>query len=530
MKASIILGWLLFAILVATAPLQAAVEEGAARTTPWSGYWWQLKKGELLGPLGKYDQLTGSHAGDWERQHKQPAAREEGWAGYCHAWSASAVLEKEPTAPVKRGQTVLGVGDQKGLLVASHASDVANFYGKRYYGRPEDDYQDIYPDALWHYLKLYVKQQGVPLIMDLEAGVEVWNYPVYAYRIEYAPQGDSGLQLAHLSLWAADDAVPPDYVGVKVHYTTYQFTFRLENGSVVAGSGRWTGESVKTHPDFAWYPYVVRSENPEVVYAKVKELVGGGDPSIPGPTTPQPGNPTPGSLQPEPVLPSTVTSPPNVLPGIPPRLPPDFGGPQPAVNPAVPVSPVELVSMITHKTSSFGFHATVNKFDGGHYVVGEPFKVRGVSDQDGYLYLFHFDSQGGLELLCPPAEHNITVRAQLPFLMGPYTAAGAVGTHCVKALVTKQPLMLTGLVEADSSAGEKGIFRLRFRWCPSQEQQVQQMLVSYQGQQQGTTPGKPTQEPSVKSQALPQANPERLIGLFAQDDILFYVGPADTNK
>ena len=29
----------------------------------------------------------------------------------------------------------------------------------------------------------------------------------------------------------------------------------------------------------------------------------------------------------------------------------------------------------------------------------------------------------------------------------------------------------------------------------------------------------------MKSQALPQADPERLIGLFAQDDMLFYVGP-----
>ena len=33
--------------------------------------------------------------------------------------------------------------------------------------------------VLWRLLKLHVKEQGVPLILDVEAGAEVWNYPVY---------------------------------------------------------------------------------------------------------------------------------------------------------------------------------------------------------------------------------------------------------------------------------------------------------------------------------------------------------------
>jgi hypothetical protein len=280
----------------------------------------------------------------------------------------------------------LGIGDQKGLLAASHARDVANVYGHRYNGRPDDDYQDIYPDVLWHYLKLYVKQQGVPLILDLEAGAEVWNYPVYAYRIEYSPQGDNGMQLAHLGLWAADDAVLPDYLGVKIHYTTYQFTFQLRDGAIVAGSGHWVSESSKTHPDFAWYPHVVMPENPEVSHDKVVMLVqdGGSNP----PST----NP-PGVVNPQPVLPPPIT-PPSSPPGTPPQLPPETGEPPAVVNSAVPISPVELVAMVAYKTSSFDFHATVDKFDGGRYVIGEPLKVRGVSEKDGYLYLFHIDNKG----------------------------------------------------------------------------------------------------------------------------------------
>ncbi len=44
-------------LLVALSPpwAEAAVEEGVAKHIPWSGYWWPVAKGELLGPLEKYD-------------------------------------------------------------------------------------------------------------------------------------------------------------------------------------------------------------------------------------------------------------------------------------------------------------------------------------------------------------------------------------------------------------------------------------------------------------------------------------------
>ena len=95
----------------------------------------------------------------------------EPWSGYCHGWAASALLDWEPREKRVFEQTTFGVGDQKGLLAACHARDVANIYGERFGdGQGSNDFEDIYPDVLWHYLKLYIKQQRIPIIADLDPG------------------------------------------------------------------------------------------------------------------------------------------------------------------------------------------------------------------------------------------------------------------------------------------------------------------------------------------------------------------------
>jgi len=254
------------------------IEEGQSQILPWSGYWWPHFQGALLGPLSKYDTLTGSAAADWERQQHPSGAAVPRWHGYCHAWAASAVRETEPQrerlAGVVPREIPFGVGDQKGLLAVCHSNDDADSFGDRFGdGEGDDDPQDLAPDVSWRLLTLHVKQQGLPLILDVEAGPEVWNYPVYAYRIERQSTGADGECVASMTLWMADDAVPPDYVGIKVRRQSYQFAFHERNRAVVMGSGRWLGPSRKDHPDFAWYPFVARSDNPEIDYNVVKRLI-----------------------------------------------------------------------------------------------------------------------------------------------------------------------------------------------------------------------------------------------------------------
>ena len=519
-------------------------EEGHARITPWSGYWWPHFQGLLLKPLAKYDQLTGKQAEAWERKVHAPGADVPRWHGYCHAWAASSLMEKEPAqtrvAEGSQGQAKLGVGDQKGLLAACHALDVANSYGDRF-GDEEgsEDKQDLRPDVLWRLLKLYVKQQGVPLILDIEAGAEVWNYPIYAYRIEARPAGDAGWNTAKLTLWMADDAVPPDYVGVKVRRQSYQFSVQLRNNSVVMGTGRWLGPSVEDHPDFAWYPFVAVAENPEVEYTAVQRLLGASQ----APPEPQPET----EPQPPPTTPADPDNPTS------PSTPPTPGG-EPITN-VFALSPLELVALIAEQTSAFALDATVDRFDGGEYKVGDGIQVRVSSEQAGYLYLLHVDSKGTVALLFPQSgEDNRIAAKQSRSIPGPddkyvIRAALPLGTARIKAVVTSRPLVLSGLLpeelvaatqsaptqqrQANKPAAAKkqdekaqnnrkadeqvrprqvALFQ-SFRWHPTQRRQIQRLMQQYQRNQQL----KPEQSGQVDLQAI--------LGSFAQDEVAYYVGP-----
>ena len=499
---------LISSMLAAAWTAEAVGEEAAARHTPWSGYWWPIGKGEILAPLSKYDYLTGAAASQWERQNHPPGPDVPEWFGYCHAWASAAVQEFEPKSPREvsgppgSGPITLGVADQKGLFAASHALDVANHYGDRFGdGAGSEDLFDLAPETLWQLLRMHMKEQGLPLIMDLEAGPEVWNYPVFAYRIEYAPSGPEGLQLAQLSLWAADDAVPPDHVGVEIHYQTYTFTFQVRGGAIVMGSGRWVGQSLENHPDFAWYPYVAMPENPHIEYSSVKEVNGAA-----------PGSPNPSGEPPTGVLSSNDTF----------------------------LSPLQLVATIAEKTSCFGLDVTVDRFDGGQYSVGEPLEVRGTSEQAGYLYLLYIDSQGNLALLYPrPGQDNRIAAQQQFFVPGPdepvpFRLGGPFGVHRIKAVVTTRPLLLTGLVPPGSAGQQQtvpggpqqqtvpehpeqqagpGYQMGQFRWYPSQQRQVKALLARYQ------------QEESLPSKDLDGIRVPELLDTFAQDEVTFYVGP-----
>jgi hypothetical protein len=497
-------------LLIAAGAAQAGVEEGMARHTPWSGYWWPIGKGELLAPLGKYDYLTGGAATQWEQANHPPGPNVPEWFGYCHAWAASAVLEYEPRSPQPvagpGGQALtLGIGDQKGLLAAAHTQDVANNFGDRFGdGEGSEDFHDLDPCTLWELLRSHMKDQGLPIVMDLEAGPEVWNYPVFAYRVEYSPYGPAGMQMARLSLWAADDAVPPDHVGVMPHFQTYTFTFQVYNGSIVMGSGRWVGHSIENHPDFAWYPYVVMPENPYIEYNHVKHVLG----------TPAVG--APGAS-------ATGTAP---------------GGPSASAilsQDATFLSPIQVVAAIAEKTSAFHLDVTVDRFDGGQYRMGDPMQVRGSSEQAGYLYLFYVNSQGELALLYPRPGQDNRIAAGGRFAVpgprdpGPFRVAGPPGVHRIKALVTRRALMLTGLVQPGTpqqpgapqppgmpqpGAGA-GYMPARFRWCPSQKQQVQTLLKKYQKQ------------PELSAKDLVGASVPAPIESFAQDEVAFYVGPPE---
>ncbi len=524
MKRIGILG-LVVAVLLCVPVAEAGSEQGISDHVPWSGYWWPVAKGELLIPLGKYDDLTGSAAAQWERSTHPPGPNNPDWHGYCHGWAASTILEKEPRAPRRAAalqggrNIVLSVGDQKGLLAASHTHDLTNQFGDRFGdGQGNEDYHDPDPCTLWEILRTFIKEQRVPLVIDLDASAEVWNYPVYAYRVDYWPTGGLGQQMAQLALWAADDAVPPDYVGLSMHYQTYTFTFQVYNGSILMGSGRWVGQSEQNHPDYAWYPYIVIPENPYLDYNRVKQLVG------PGSSSADSGSSATSGARPNEVSESSTDVRPNAIPGAASGAVPGIFGPDGGAVPGnvALLSPLQVVAAIAEQTSSFGLDVTVDRFDGGQYAVGDRLQVRGSSQQAGHLYIFDLDSQAELTLLFPsPGQDNriaagerfavpsgegkAVLRAQQPF-----------GVHRIKAVVTDRPLLMTGLVwQGPPQQPEvQSEYRPgRFRWYPSQRRVALTLLKQYQQQRQ------------LSASDLDGVKIPDLLGSFAQDEVAYYVGP-----
>ena len=293
-------------LLAVGAPLRAQqVEQGTATTTPWSGWWWPSQTGHQVlgyrgesGPLIKQDEVTGRHATTWEESHTyhfDPAGAD--WWGHCHAWAASSVLEPEPRHDVFLGGLTFHVGDIKGLLAEAHYADHASFYGQRVNGNPGDDFEDMYPFLVWQVLRQYVGQNKMPIIFDLNPGVQVWSYPAYQYQISYQPIDGATYQSAlaaalplekrysaatspyatgfyqgQLSIWVATFEVHPDNVGTTTEQHHYTFVFQAQGNQLVANSDHWTGASVQDHPDFAYYPTERVQENTELDYNLASQL------------------------------------------------------------------------------------------------------------------------------------------------------------------------------------------------------------------------------------------------------------------
>ena len=490
-------------LLLAGATAFAQQDSGSAAEYPWSGFWWAHAEGGLTGPLAKYDQVYGTRCEAWEAQNHVNREGVQPWFGHCHAWSAAAVTEKEPREARTYKNVEFSVGDQKGLLTALHAQDEANSYGDRYGdGRGSENHADLTPDEVWRHLQNYVKQQKIPLIFDLEAGDEVWNYPVFQYEVSYQDAGN-GMVNGTMILTAADDDVYPDYLGTQPAIFSYTFTCRMQGGSVVAGSGRWTGESVNDHPDFAWYPYVARAENPGMESSKVSAIVGapaGGSDNPPADDDTPPNLPAPPSDdQPLPDYPP----PPPGVDVVPPAAPP--------VDYAQILTPIEMVSLISNKTSHFGLDIFVDQNDGGRYPAGAPIRVSAESDREGYLYIFDIGPKGDIQLVFPrPGEPHFIPANTLVDLPGrgeePWFRAETPGEHHLRGVVTTTPLTLTGF-HTTKSKKKKGKYPRNVQKMhipPSVHKRVSKHLNGFYSKNVEMKP------------------PEK-IKAFAQDDCLFFV-------
>jgi hypothetical protein len=285
-----ILIFLLVGVLVpiVMAPIVMAQSDEASvpkDRLPWSGHWWPLTQGELVfgynehpSPLEKYDAyVTGfypaaAYAEGLVREYDPDAP---GWFGHCDDWAAASVLELEPSLPGDLMGIPFAVGDKKGLLSAFYAGNVAAvYYGERY-SEEGDDFDDVYPGGVngFHQTLInYIANQGLPIIMDLEPGPQVWNHPVFRYEMEWFDQDHR--RYVTCTVWMVSDNVTPDFVGTQEFTRTYTYSLEIDGmGELLDEPGQWEGASVDSHPDFMWFPTYVSTEHSYLDRDTIDEIV-----------------------------------------------------------------------------------------------------------------------------------------------------------------------------------------------------------------------------------------------------------------
>ncbi len=247
---------------------------GAASKTPWSGYWWpqlstySTKLYNNPGPMTKYDRVPGAGAYSWEYNNHRTTNTAHNWWGHCQAWSAAAIMERQPYS-----RTVGGVyfsqDDVEGLYSETWTVHTGTMWGTRYrdQGTGSGAYKDVYPRDFDRLVRYWIGSQKTPLIMDYTTGTAVWNYPVYAFSRSSTKSGDK--EYVKMTL----NRAAPNYGTSGTATVRKTFYYTLQSGS----TGWWynpSGSSVSTHPD-----YIVKVSgradnygNPRVSPAKLNEM------------------------------------------------------------------------------------------------------------------------------------------------------------------------------------------------------------------------------------------------------------------
>lgn len=426
------------------AAAQTITDEARLTKHVWSGYWWPTAKEEILTPLAKFDKLVGANSVAWEKENN-PSAGAPSWAGLCHGWAAAALMEEEPTGlfAARRDdrQESLSVADQKAWLSLAHGGDVANFYGRRYNGEG-DDRADMAPEVLWEALRTTIKEQKIGLVIDVEPGEAVWNFPAYAYRVECS-RVEGNLCRGKMYIWLASDQVEPNFVGVQKIIQAYQFEIETtDDGAPIVGTGRWIGAAEKTHPDFAWTPYLVRSGNDELPYETVCELLkrrpatsvpapelasnDGGNGEVPSVEENAPAEETADNLRPT----------------------------------AASADLEELLYAVKARGNSFTLDINAEGMQ-RMFAVGEELRVSGVSEESGYLHLIAFTAENELVWLYPQPGDDARVEAKKVFTIpkpdAPYSfvCTEPAGYTRIYAIVSERPINFDAGEASAARPGEK---------------------------------------------------------------------------
>ncbi|MHB8910684.1 MAG: hypothetical protein ACYDAA_17560 [Syntrophales bacterium] len=200
--------------------------------------------------------ITEGEALDWYLStYYDPQA--PGWYGLCANWARAATFEHMDILPSSEDNIVFRVGDKKGLLTLAHTRDIG------------DRTNGALPEEFHFWLLNHIKDHGEAFVADLDAGGQVWSYPIYRYDMQSSRIGNT--ESVSVKVFYADDLVKPDYMGTRVLTSDYFYDLFLDANGAITG-GQWTGRSITDHPDTLSFSFRVGTNLPGLDYQEVVRL------------------------------------------------------------------------------------------------------------------------------------------------------------------------------------------------------------------------------------------------------------------
>ena len=236
----------------------------------WSSWYWPYDDdydpnlyddGEAM---SRYDDFVYYASGEsyypdsqgWEYENHGPPQNPDPWWGHCHAWAGASVWEDQP----KRKRRLEGITfwprDRKGLIIESYFNCADGSSYEFMINNPS-------PGLFWRYLRDEIKGidpmhgHGMGFVGELYYGDEVWNYPIYKYKVTYKIDEYDYLY-GTMKVFVADDGEPTHADSNLLH--SLVFTYYFDGVEVYDGqpidSGYWLGDEDDPYsqPDAIWRP------------------------------------------------------------------------------------------------------------------------------------------------------------------------------------------------------------------------------------------------------------------------------------
>lgn len=259
--------------------------EAQSTITPWSSYWYPKSEKTLFdetaspgtSTLGRYDKYVtkrGSGSLGSAREYEEKvlySGSNANWEGLCDALAMAAIMEKEPVREVTLKGVTFRIQDLKALLIKTYeGSYYKDIYGQRNNAVWDSVYEDVYPEQFHRFIQAEIFEKKRPFIMDMDAGYQIWNVPVYKIQTKIVKDATDP-EIVHVKTWAhfASPFVNDlNYVGTMDTTKSYSYDLHgkiLENGGFLVDYGVWTENSRWDHPDYL----VAR---PETSDRKVKNI------------------------------------------------------------------------------------------------------------------------------------------------------------------------------------------------------------------------------------------------------------------